>query len=271
MHREKRKRVVVLGGGLAGFALASELVHAGYDVEILEKEHYLGGRASNTLDTQTEDAVPIGPHVYVQWYNNFFRFLRVIGGKRLIAWQKNELLEIVYKGQHHTLRFYNLPAPLYVVPWILQFPFMTIRDKLSNIRFVRAMYTLRPAKVEALDSMTTRDLMQSYGVTSKSIDTFWSLIVLSLLNVPIERCSAAEFAMLIQKWAHLKNRRFGFPKVGLGDIFTRYGQRYVEKHGGRIRTGCAVTAMQIEGDRLTSLTVVENGTCATVEADIGSL
>jgi 15-cis-phytoene desaturase len=208
-----KRKAVIIGAGLAGFSLASELVHAGYEVEILEKEAYLGGRASNRIDSASRDAVPIGPHVYVQWYNNFFRFLRVIGAKRNIEWEKDELLELVHEGQHHSLRFYNIPAPFYVLPWIMQFPFMTFRDKLSNIRFAVTVYFLKKSTIEALDKSTASDVMRRYGVSDRSIDTFWAFIVLSLLNVPIERCSAAEFLMLIKKWARLKNRRFGFPRA----------------------------------------------------------
>ncbi|WP_439030599.1 phytoene desaturase family protein [Gordonia terrae] len=39
------KRVVVIGGGVAGLATAALLAHDGHDVEIVEKNHELGGRA----------------------------------------------------------------------------------------------------------------------------------------------------------------------------------------------------------------------------------
>ena len=57
-------KAVIIGGGLSGLSLATELVDKGFQVTVIERKHYLGGRASNAKDIKTRDPIPIGPHIY---------------------------------------------------------------------------------------------------------------------------------------------------------------------------------------------------------------
>ena len=91
---DMRKKVVIIGAGLTGFSLASELAGE-FDIEIIETKSYLGGRASNTYDRKMDDPVPIGPHVFCQSYSNFFSFLKKIGAHRHIEWERQVFLEII--------------------------------------------------------------------------------------------------------------------------------------------------------------------------------
>src|SRR5579863_2559703 len=43
-HRSVSRSILVIGGGIAGITAAVEAAEAGYDVVIVEKEPYLGGR-----------------------------------------------------------------------------------------------------------------------------------------------------------------------------------------------------------------------------------
>ena len=231
----QKPKVVIIGAGLAGLSLAMELVDEGFAVEILEANPYLGGRASDHVDRKTHDPVPIGPHVFVEWYNNLFHFLRKIGAEKLIAWEHRIFIELVHHGRHHKMRFYRLPAPLFLLPWIFLHPLMGWRDKFSNRQLLADIYFSSDEYIENLDKWNAVEYLQSMGVSPRCIEIFWGFIVLSLLNVPLQRCSAAEFAMLVKKWAHLKHRRFGFPKVGLGDVYADEAERYIKQHGGIVR------------------------------------
>lgn len=112
---------------------------------------------------------------------------------------------------------------------------------MSNHRLLADIYFSSDDYIENLDKWNAAEYLESLGVSPRCIEIFWGFIVLSLLNVPLRRCSAAEFAMLVKKWAHLKHRRFGFPTVGLGDIYVDEAERYIKKRGGMIRRKTAVT------------------------------
>jgi isorenieratene synthase len=76
------KRVVVIGGGLAGIAAASTLGARGYAVTILESKPYLGGKLGSwqvELKAGSPEWVSHGFHAFFRHYYNFNRFMDSLG------------------------------------------------------------------------------------------------------------------------------------------------------------------------------------------------
>jgi len=265
---QNKKKVIIIGGGLAGLSLATELVDENFEVVVLEKKENLGGRASNTFDRKMEEPVPIGPHVFVTAYNNFRRFLNKIGAEHAISWERKIFLEVVYQKQHYQFRISHIPRPFYMIPWILGYPFISWRDKLSHIRLASKISFTSAKKFEKLDNTNAYDFLIRLGVTENSINKFWRFFILSLLNVPIEICSAAEFALLMKHWSNLKNRKFGFAKIGLGDIFAKAAEEYVEKKGGSVRHNTSVTKIAFKEGKIDHLIVHNGDNSEKLQADI---
>ena len=74
----KKKRVVIVGGGLAGLSAAYELsLHERFDITILEIEARLGGRAH----TKLIQGIPVdfGGFIIYPWYKTFSALLRKLG------------------------------------------------------------------------------------------------------------------------------------------------------------------------------------------------
>ena len=148
------KKAVVLGAGLAGLTIATELADKGYEVLVLEKNKYLGGRASNITDPKTEDPVPIGPHIFIRGYNNFKRFLHKIGAHQSIVWERNLFLELVYNQEHYQFRMADIPTSLLSLPKMLKYPFLKIGDKFSNLRIGLGLYFSSKEGFESIDDIS---------------------------------------------------------------------------------------------------------------------
>lgn len=76
-----KKRVVIVGGGLAGLAAAFELSQdGGYEVHLLELEDRLGGRTC----TQDVTSVPVdfGGFIIYPWYSTFHSYIKKLGLKK---------------------------------------------------------------------------------------------------------------------------------------------------------------------------------------------
>lgn len=263
-----KKKVIIIGGGLAGLSLATELVDENFDVIVLEKNGYLGGRASNTMNKEMGDPVPIGPHIFLTCYNNFLHFLNKIKAKEDIAWERKLFLEIIYKGQHDQTRMPNLAAPFYALPLMLEYKFMSFSEKFSNLRLTARLLFLNLKEIEKLDETSAYDLLVKYGVKKGAIDKIWRFFVLSMLNVPLELCSAAEFCLLVRLWARIGHRRVGFVKVGLGDLYTKKAQEYILKKGGRIVTDAEIKKMNFVKGGLRSISLLKDGKVKHLKGDV---
>ena len=76
------KRVVVVGGGLAGLSCAKYLVDAGHHPIVLERANVLGGKVSAWKD-KDGDWVETGLHIFFGAYPNMmnlFKELNIEGG-----------------------------------------------------------------------------------------------------------------------------------------------------------------------------------------------
>ena len=64
------RSVTIAGGGLAGLAAAVRLAERGYRVKLYERRPMLGGNVGSR-----EDGFDVYPHMYVNWYHNFWALL----------------------------------------------------------------------------------------------------------------------------------------------------------------------------------------------------
>lgn len=262
-----KKRVAIIGGGLAGLVAAMELSDKGFEVIVLEGKSKLGGRASNTIDRKMHDPVPIGPHVFVSAYEYFHSFLKKLGVAHVISWQRRIFLEIVHGEKHHQFKMNSLPGPLYMSPWLFFNPFLNWKDKISHFRIACKIAFSSFDSFEKFDDINAHDFLVRYGITRNSIDKFWRFFVMSLLNVPLELCSAAELALLLKHWTKWKKKNFGFAKVGLGDLYTDAAVDYIKERGGSIWRSSSVVQVVFKGEEVEHLKVERNGITERLQAD----
>lgn len=75
------------------------------------------------------------------------------------------------------------------------------------------------AQVLAPDGVSARDFLQRCGVSAHLIDTYWATISMTILNVPLERCSAGALMRFFRVLLGRNDIRMGFPGVALADLF----------------------------------------------------
>src|SRR5271168_4847129 len=77
-------RVLVVGAGLAGLALATALAPRGFRVTLLEARNRLGGRAGSFQDAVSGQLIDACQHVSMGCCTNLAHFCRTIGIDRYL-------------------------------------------------------------------------------------------------------------------------------------------------------------------------------------------
>nr|MBF0683348.1 FAD-dependent oxidoreductase [Pseudomonas sp.] len=248
---------IVVGAGLAGLSCGWALAQAGLRVTVCEASTVAGGRARSWNDSNTGDVVDIGPHIVLNKYANMLALLEQLGTAQYIHWQTDRLLTVLDKGRHIPITMGAGPAPLNFlvnVPRLL--PSVSFGEMLSNVRVAWQAMRLNETDRLELDGVCARTYLRSQGVASSFIDWFWASASMALLNVPPEHCSAASLMRLFTQMLGHNDTCFGFPTVGLSELYVPGCIAAIEQSAGSVRTRCQATGVTLESDgfyRVTTL------------------
>ena len=228
------QRVVIVGGGLAGLACAVALGDAGLRVTLLEREKCLGGRARSWIDAASGDAIDLGPHLLHSEYRNMLAFLERLGTREQVLWQPEKLITFASGA---VLRHRRLPPPLSLLPDFVSGAGLSLRDLWSNNRVTWRALRFDEVDVPALDAFSALDYLRAAGVSEPMIRGYWAFAALSVMNVPLERCSAAALLRVHAQLIGHRRLHFGFPTVALSELFAPQAARAIERAGGRVLLG----------------------------------
>ncbi|WP_198026509.1 FAD-dependent oxidoreductase [Bradyrhizobium sp. ARR65] len=71
--------VTIVGSGLAGISAATRLMEQGFNITLYEQNNFLGGKLGAHKDDDKPDPHEHCYHMYLNWYNNFWRLMTEIG------------------------------------------------------------------------------------------------------------------------------------------------------------------------------------------------
>ncbi|HEU5452580.1 MAG TPA: hydroxysqualene dehydroxylase HpnE [Terriglobales bacterium] len=239
--------VAVVGGGLAGLAAACALADSGYQVRLLERRPYLGGRASSYQHPGTGEVVDNCQHVLLGCCTNLIDFYRRIGVEDRIRWY-DRLVFLEPGGRRSVIEPSFLPAPLHNAPSFLGSHALELKDKLA---IARAMLSL--AGPPPLDSGEPfLDWLRQHGQTERAIERFWKVVLVSALNEDLDRVSS-HYAAQVFRESFLKSARagrMGLPTIPLSDLYSAAGD-YIRARGGVVELRTAAEAVRPDSAQVT--------------------
>ncbi|HXZ20827.1 MAG TPA: hydroxysqualene dehydroxylase HpnE [Candidatus Acidoferrales bacterium] len=259
------KRILILGGGLAGLSSALTLAEAGYRVELVERKPHLGGRAASYLLPDGEH-VDNCQHVTMGCCTNLEDFYRRVGAAGKIRYY-DHVAFLDREGRRSVLESSVLPPPLHLAPSFLMLPFLSWKDKRG---IGRAMLRIarrggQGGAGKNSDSATMLEWLRGEGQTPAAIERVWKSVLVSALDEELDRAGARYGVEVFWK-AFLRNRRgfeIGIPSVPLGEL---YGgcREAIERRGGSVRTRTAVRGLRLESGRVAAA-VLDDGTELTAD------
>ena len=245
--------VVIVGGGLAGLTSAVALTDRGLSVTLVEASNVLGGRAQSLTDDLTGERVDLGPHILLSQYQNMLSLLKLLGTENQVVWQSLPRLILVDPPNTVVMRLWPLPAPLHFAPSFLNVPQVSWWDQLSNRRVMWQIHRLDESDVLRLDAVNAEQHLRSMGVKAQAIDWFWRTAAMTIMNVPLELCSAGALFRFVRYLIGRHDFLIGFSGVGLGDLFVPAAAEYIRAGGGQILMDTYVRQFFVEAGRFTGV------------------
>ena len=244
-----KKRVVIIGGGLAGMVAAKELAKRDYRVVILEAGRELGGkaRAPRMSELYPEDSpqderrIDHGYHVFPMWYRNTRALLAELGiAERLIPirqfhfLRKGEFPSFVTTYEVSSVK--NLLHNLFhgIVPWtenLLSFFYLL---DLSCETFTDKGY---------LDRVSGVGFLRSRFYATESIANLHQQTVLQASAIPYYECSAMTLQKLFRAWMRHPSPLYSILDGNLTDRFIEPFRTHLEALGVEIRLSTKVDGL----------------------------
>ncbi|MEZ4704661.1 MAG: hydroxysqualene dehydroxylase HpnE [Bdellovibrionota bacterium] len=233
---------VVIGGGCAGLACATQLASCGKSVLVVEKKNHLGGRTASFFNKQASDTIDNGQHLFLGCYQQTQRFLHRIGSLHHLEFSSRFVTEMMGKEFGAArLKPAKLPGPLHLLPSIATFRAFPLLDRLRFLQIGKALFF----STKKLKNMSVFELLTVCGQSPLLIARFWEPLVLATLNAEMKDISADYLVAVLRLgfMSSYKNSLTGLSRVGLSELIANPSQDFLNQHGGKIQRGDSVESI----------------------------
>jgi squalene-associated FAD-dependent desaturase len=231
------RRVVVIGGGLAGITAALDCAAAGARVTLVEVRRRLGG----AIYSFERDGLSIdnGQHVFLRCYTAYLALLARLGSERHVELQPRFEIPVLSPGTEPTmLRRGRLPAPLHLAGALARYRRLTRAQRLRAARAGLALMRLDPDD-RALDRLSLGDWLAAHGQDADTVGALWDLIALPALNLPAAEGSLALGAFVFRTglFSSASAGDMGFHSRALSETIGEPATRALREAGVEVRLG----------------------------------
>jgi len=242
-------KAVIIGAGIGGLACGALLAKAGYEVEVLERNSFVGGRCSaEKRDGFTVDHFvhafatgSQGPHA---------RVARALGEE--LTFISRDPTALVVDGRGGRFRRYHQRRdirPLLTRARMALDMGIKPAHYLGGFRLFRDLLRADDAFIEERDRTTMRDFLLSY-TKDEQLHRFFNVLSHMYFGISYDRSSAGEFVWCFRGMFNAAD--FGYVKGSSGAIPAAY-RRGLEKHGGVLRLRTPVEKILTDGGRVTGV------------------
>ena len=254
------RHIAVIGAGWAGCAAAVELVDNGHQVTLFEAARTLGGRARK-VDVNG-CSLDNGQHILLGAYTETLRLMQRVGIDLPSVLLRLPLQMRFPNNTGMDFVTARLPAPLNLLMGLLRTKGLNWIDKRALIYF-----SLAARKIDwTLDTdHSVNILLRRFKQTDRLVALLWRPLCLAALNTPPDEASAQVFLNVLKDslGANRASSDMLLPRQDLTALFPQRAMHYVMEHGGTIRSGTRVSALDYQASRW--LLSTKNDTSSTFE------
>jgi hydroxysqualene dehydroxylase len=242
------RRVLVVGGGLAGIAAALDCADAGAAVMLVEVRRRLGGAAySFERDGMIFDN---GQHVFLRCYTAYRALLGRMGSERHVRIQPRLEIPVLKPGAPAVvLRRGRLHAPLHLAGALARYRHLSPAQRLRAALAARALGSLDTSEA-VLDQITLGEWLSRHRQGPEEVGVLWDLIALPSLNLPAASASLLLGAFVFQTGllASADAGDIGFHRGTLAETISEPAAGALERAGVDARLGWRVESVRRESN-----------------------
>jgi squalene-associated FAD-dependent desaturase len=247
---EAERRVVVIGGGLAGISAAVSLADRGWRVTLLERRPRLGGavysfdRAGLTVDT--------GVHVILRCYRRYRSLLRRMGVADRVPIQPRMTIAVLRPAAPaaRLTRGRYWPSPAHLVPALAGYRELSVGERAAALRAALAFSRLDDTDA-ALDGIPLGRWLCRHGQSPHLIEALWGLLCVAALNIDPADASTALMARVVHMalFEHAPASDIAVPAAPLATLHDAPARRLLGRLGVTVATGTKATGIERRGSR----------------------
>lgn len=252
------KRVLVIGGGLAGLSSAVYLSQNKFQVTLLEASPKAGGRVYSFFDEQTQTEIDNGQHILMGCYTDTLNFLRLIDAQKYLKIQKNlEINYLLKEGGSVKLKALQIPYPFNLLYALFSFKKLNISEKFSLIKLFTKINFIDSDK---LSGLSVYEWLKKENQSDNSIKIFWEIISIGALNTSTEKASAKLFCDILKEifWKDKTSSSIILPSLPLSKIFCEPSIEFILRNGGEVRLSEKVIGVKIEDVKIKKVITDKN-------------
>ena len=239
------RRVVVIGGGLAGITAALDCADAGARVTLVEVRRRLGGAA---YSFEREGLLmDNGQHVFLRCCVSYRGLLARLGSEDRVTIQPRlEIPVLKPRARTAALRRGSLPAPLHLSGALARYPHLSVRERVRAARAALALARLDPS-AEELDRVTFGDWLSRHGQSANAVSSLWDLIARPSLNLPAVEASLAQAAFVFRTGllSGSDSGDIGFHSRSLDEVIGGPAARALSSAGVEVMLGSRAERLQL--------------------------
>lgn len=248
-----QKKVIVIGGGIAGLTAAAYLTKNNFKVTLLEASPKLGGRVYSLIDKETNSIIDNGQHILMGCYNFTLQFLAIIGATENFYFQKQLEVNFVKEGfQLSELKSARLIYPFNLIFGLLNFKTIKLSERIDLLKvFIKLPFY----SSDKFSNLNVKQWLEHENQSQTLQDAFWKILVVGALNTNIEKASAKIFIDIL-KQIFLKGNKSTviiLPRYGLSESYCKAAEKFILDNGGAIFLSETVEKINISDNIVTSL------------------
>ena len=247
----KERKILVIGGGVAGLCAGIELAERGYKVTVRESESYLGGR----LHTQ-KLSLPVGEfqveHGLHMWFHQYYNFMDLLGKDRLNVVDKYfvDFNEVKFLFENYKPELIESKGfyPLNLVGIVVRSPNLNFLSAIGVVGALPEIVGFDYSRVmRDFDNMT----LEEYATRRKVNKDFYNIVLKPAASVTLndpKKVSAAEMLKFTNLYflGHPKAFHRKVTKVDHGTAVINPMAARIREKGGQVLTSKPVKGLVIE-------------------------